>query len=1218
MSNVATQSTQRPWTSAQRAAIDTVGRSLLVSAAAGSGKTSVLAERCVHLLCDGDDPCEVGDLLVVTFTEAAAAEMKSRIAQSLSKRHADHPTARTERHLAMLDLAHIGTLHSFCANLLRQNFQQLGIDPDFRILDNEETRLLKLEVADQLFNDRYDDADQQAFRDLVDCYADGDDDRLIVQMTRAYDTLCSVTSPVDWLNRAQDRINEAIDLPMEQSELGKAYLAMLHRELAMILRRCLAAGTAVKAMNHFPSYVQELRNLYGILLSWQKTLTARGLDALCAQANAIVFDRLKPVASTVEGKEIAKKRIDEIRDEVKSGAWRQNLRFTAEQWKDGLSKTSPHSDAFLTLVRDYADRYSQAKDEAGHLDFADLERLALRALNDDQSDTPTALARQYHQQFRHVLVDEYQDINEVQDAILSLVSRECLGASRSLEPNLFCVGDVKQSIYRFRLADPERFLQKHAVYSQPDSRGQVIDLQQNFRSRAPLLEAINSVFERLMTQEAADLNYDQTHRLKPGRVYPDLAGGFTGSPIELHLVLRGDGSISAETDSDGELDQVEREATLVGKRILELVGRGELPARTVVISTDPPQSRPIDFKDIVILLRSARHKSDDYAKTLRQMNIPVHVESSTGYFVSPEVNDVLALLHVLDNQRQDIPLAALLRSPIAAMPDAEHSLARIRLAYRGEPPVPFHLAVQKYADEQSDALAIFLRAFRGRLNNWRQEAGQRPVAELLWSLYDQTGYLAYVSGLPNGEQREANLIQLHDRARQFGSFERQGLGRFLKFLEKLKAETDLGQAPVASGADNAVRIMTIHASKGQEFPVVFLPDLGKAINMSDTNGSILLDRKAGLGMAVVDTHLQARYPSLSWTVVQQRLRQQAIAEELRVLYVAMTRAKEHLILCGSCTEKQSTDWADHWIGHTGALPTEAILTVRSPLDWLAPLANQIGDQLAIELQTPDDLAAFAAQHGTARVPTPAQTSLFNAEPLTPTPEVSAEAAAIIDRLGAVYPHESLASQAASRSVTSLVKHANTPPSTQPLPSQTVDRLLTQPAFVAGQIPPDAADKGTATHALLEHFDFSMNAKSIRDQIDHLVQTRRLTPVLAQLVDIAAIEWFLASEIGQIVKANADQLLRELPIYFASPLNATTDPLDQPMIRGRLDLLIPMTDGWLIVDYKTDRVSGDEIAPRAEMYKGQLDIYRQAIAKMTGKPVRETALVFLTPREIRRV
>ena len=545
-------------------------------------------------------------------------------------------------------------------------------------------------------------------------------------------------------------------------------------------------------------------------------------------------------------------------------------------------------DVFLSLVADFSRAYDDAKTEQNALDFADLERLTLRALKVDGTNPsmPTPLARSFHQQFKHVLVDEYQDINQVQDEILSLVSRECFAGQGSLPPNLFCVGDVKQSIYRFRLAEAQQFLNRRDTYSLPDSHGQVIDLQTNFRSRGPLLHVINGIFERLMTQQAADLDYDDTQKLSAGQTFPTIENGFTGSPVELHVVPKEGGD--PEND-ENELDRSEREATVLGHRILQLVSPTDAPPMQVVDRTGAlPTHRPIRYADIVILLRSLRFKADQFAATLRNMGIPVHTESATGYFEATEINDVLSLLHVLDNQRQDIPLAALLRSPLSGLKNAEDNLARIAVAYAGE---PFHIAVQKYAEVQSDPLADFLRNFQLTLLQWRQEIRRRPVAEVLWKIYDQTGYLAYVAGLPNGEQRQANLIELHDRALQFAVFNRQGLGRFLLFLEKLKKESDLGQASIASEADNVVRIMSIHRSKGQEFPVVLLPDLGKLINLQDTQGSILLDRQAGLGMQVIDDTLQIRYPSLASTVVQNRLKQQTLAEELRVLYVALTRQK---------------------------------------------------------------------------------------------------------------------------------------------------------------------------------------------------------------------------------------------------------------------------------------------------------------------------------------
>jgi ATP-dependent helicase/nuclease subunit A len=1215
----------RQWTPAQDEAIHTNSTSLLVSAAAGSGKTSVLAERCVHLLCDANPSCEVSELLVVTFTEAAAAEMKARIARSLSDRHRQSPSDATAKHLAMLDRASISTLHGFCARVLRQNFHLMGLDPEFRILDADEASLLKLDIARDLFDERYDDENGGDFRNMIDCYAEGQDDRLIRQVIRAYDTLCSVVDPAGWLHHARHRIEQAIDLPMEKSELGQAYARIIRSELNSLLRECAAAANAIKQLKRFEMYVAHLRELWTVLKHWLSVLDSHGLDALAEESSTVELPALPRVASSIEGKDLAKSLVDSVREAMKTGSWRKNLLFTTDEWKQGLSLTLPHVDVFLSLVADFSEKFTQAKNEEGLVDFADLELLTLRSLKLEGVDpiAPSPLARSFHHQFQHVLVDEYQDINEVQDAILSLVSRECLKGGGNLPANLFCVGDVKQSIYRFRLAEAAQFLHRRDSYSQPNSHGKVIDLQTNFRSRAPLVEAINGIFSRLMTKDAADLDYDDSQKLTPGQTFPEIENGFHGSPIELHLLPK-DATGSAESeDEEADLDRTQREAVLLGHRILEMLGRTGKPAMQIADrSGSSVTSRPLRFGDIVLLLRSMRFKADPFAATLRQMGVPVHAESVTGYFEATEVNDVLSLLHVLDNQQQDIHLAALLRSPIANLPNPETSLAKIRIAYSGEPAVPFHLAVQKYAQEQTDELATFLRQFSTQLQTWRQDIRQQPIADMLWKIYDQTGYLGYVAGLPNGQQRQANLIELHDRARQFGTFQRQGLARFLTFLEKLKAETDLGQASIASEAEDVVRIMSIHRSKGQEFPVVLLPDLGKAINLQDCRGTILLDRAAGLGLSVIDDIRQIRYPSLASTVVAQRLKQQAMAEELRVLYVAMTRAKEHLILAGTVTEKQIEKWKQ-WANHKGPIPAETVLAARSPVDWIGPVTAAIPDQFDVQAHTLETLSQWFADQPAANQLTPAQAQLANLQPLDPPPPMTAEATAIIEQLSDRYAHKSTLDLAAAASVTSLVKGKNAVAETRSsLPSKSLDRVLSQPTFLAGRLPPDAADIGTATHAVLEHFDYTdaSGPDAVPRQLARLVQTRRLTAEQSAIVDIPAIEWFLSSDLGKLIQENAAALQRELPVNYANGAEATesTDPCDLQMIRGRIDLMLPRGDGWMIVDYKTDRVTDAALEQRAEIYAGQLNQYRDAIRKITGKPVVESALVFLHPREIRKV
>ncbi len=1212
----------RKWTEPQRQAIETVGQSLLVSAAAGSGKTSVLAERCVRLILDAVPPCAVGELLVVTFTEKAATEMKERIAKRLAERHADSPGPRTAKQLAMFDRANISTLHGFCSRLLRQNFHLLGLDPEFRILDADEASMLKLDIARELFAERYDSENGEAFRRLIDSYGDGEDERLIRQVHDIYDTLCSIVDSGGWLRRARENITEAIELPLPESALGRSYISFISGQLNSVMAECGSAGIAVKAMSHFQGYTDLLRDVYRTLLHWTKVLNTHGIDALAEEATA-EFPNLPRVAGSLPGKELAQKRVNEVRRLVRDGAWRQCLSFSTEEWKDGLGRTLPHVDALISLVVEFTERYTRAKDEEGVLDFADLECLALRALKIPMSLelNPSSVAKAYHAQFKHVLVDEYQDINEVQDAILTLVSRECIADHPGVIPNLFCVGDVKQSIYRFRLAEPARFLARRERYLVPHGHGRVIDLKQNFRSRAPLLETINAAFERLMTKASADLDYDDSQKLVPALDFPATtdAAGFLGAPIEMHLLSKD----SAEPDQqvEEELDRSEREAVVVGRLILDLLGRTGGAHKQVVDRAGPtPVIRPMRYSDVVVLMRSMKFKADAFAETLRGMGIPVHTESVTGYFEATEINDVLSLLHVLDNQRQDIPLAALLRSPLFTLPDVESSFARIRLAYQGDPPVPFHLAVQEYAEEKTDELSEHLRRILGTLERWRQTARQRPVAELLWSIYNETAYLAFNAGLPDGEQRQANLIDLHDRAKQFSTFRRQGLTRFTSFLEKLKKDADLGQAPIVSEADDVVRIMSIHKSKGLEFPVVFLPDLGKAINQQDSQGSILFDRVAGLGLQVVDEHRQIRYPSLASTVVQQRIRQQTLAEELRVLYVAMTRAKEHLVLIGTTTDAAVKAWQDRWANHTGPVPAETVLAARTALDWLGPVATILPSQLTMHTHTSKDIESWST--GDARRPkySAAQQLLADLKPLDVAVEISSEARAVIDRLGQDYRYADVATRPASASVTSLVKNTGPPGVSVRVavaPSSTV-RGLDLPAFLSSDRPPNAADRGTATHAVLEHFNFASDASDIETQIRKMVEDRKLTQASADEVDVPAIAWFLQSEVGQLVRARAGELRRELPVYFSDESVDAVCAMDKPMVRGRIDLLVPTDRGWLIVDYKTDRVTGDEIETRTGLYAAQLRLYRQALHRITGQTAGDAVVVYLHPREIRTV
>jgi ATP-dependent helicase/nuclease subunit A len=1176
----------------------------------------MLAARCAYLVCDAPEHCEVDELLVVTFTEAAAAEMKSRIHAALRDKAAASDSERLRRQVAMIDRASVSTLHSFCARLLREHFHAIGLDPAFTVLDGDEAALLRRETARELFDDRYELDVSGDFQRFIDAYGEGDDSRLIRRVIATHEMLASLVDPNSWLRRSRERIADACHGRLEDSSLGQELIRNLSRALADIRARCDRAIQLVRGLRLFPKYVEALNEWSNVLRFWDETLAADGIDALAEQVSTLELPRLPAVSNSVPGKELAKSAVDSVRDAMTKGGFRDLLRFTAEQWQEGLRATQPHAEVFLGLVEDFGKRYQLAKDASRVVDFSDLERLSLKVLIDGApaDRRPSPAARSFHDRFKHVLVDEYQDINELQDTILALLSRECLCDEPGMPGNLFCVGDVKQSIYRFRLAEAARFLDRQKRFREAPDLGELIDLQSNFRSRGPLLEAINAVFERLMSESAVDITYDQSHHLRPGLKYPAPDGSpcFSGAPIEMHLLpakLAGADDEPIESDDDEELDRSEREAVLVARRIREMMGMaGNHPV--CVAERDAGgelRSRPIRFGDMVILLRSIRHKSDQYAEVLRRAGIPVHAQSGTGYFDSTEIRDMLALLNVLDNQRQDIPLAAVLRSPLANLGAVEDAMARVRLAYpdSGDEAVAFHDAVVRYANEKDDELSTSLKQFLTRLDRWRQTAHRQPLSELIQMIYEQTGYVAFCSGLHDGQQRVANLLDLQERAGHFGSFQRQSLSRFMEFLESLRDEADLGQPSIASEADNVVRVMSVHRSKGLEFPVVFLPDLGKRVNFSDCQGTILADLSAGLGMAVVDEDRMIRYPSLASVLVQQRLRQQALAEELRVLYVAMTRAREHLVLIGTCDADAPAGWSSKWAGHVGPFPGDMILSAKCLLDWLGPTAAGAGDRvLQIIPHGAEEVAAWQTSHGKRPTLSPQQAALAGLRPIDPEPVVTDGARRVIDRLEFEYPFASFAALPAVEAVTARRSE---------LGSKISGRDLARPRFLAGKVL-SPADVGSATHLVLTHLDFA--ADDLDGQIDSMVERKRISAEQAAAVDRDSIRWLLSSEIGALLKANATQLRREVPVHFAAVATdhpEASDPQDRIMVRGRIDVLVPGKGGVTLIDYKTDNVSAEQAPDRARQYAEQLNQYRAAIERITGMPVEATYLVFLKPR-----
>ncbi len=1247
---------QVAWTDAQREAIEARGVGLLVSASAGTGKTAVLAERCVSLVADGRRPCRIDQLLVVTFTDAAAAEMRGRIGQALAARLADRPTdRRLAQQLALIDGAHISTIHAFCLEVLRKHFCQAGLDPTFAVLDADEAELLKQETLEALFAELYAAQTElgERFRRLVELYGDGLDEAVGRFVLGLHGLLGSLVLPQQWLEAA------AAAAKPGSAALGELFAAQLVDELSMQMAQCRAEAAFIRShLSAWSVYAEGIEEYAGQVARWLGKVRAGegGLEEVLAEIGQYKFPLL-PRKRTAKGESDADRawaadvfklvRDRYFRERLREGYALVGLEEAAEQ----LGETAPFVEALCQIVGRFVQDYGRAKDRLAVVDFDDLQQRCLDLLTADrQTLAPSEVAGELQRHFEHVLVDEYQDINPVQDAILRLVSRE----QRADEPsNLFAVGDVKQSIYRFRLAEPEIFLARQKMSRSSDqSRVREVALRENFRSRASVLEMVNMVFGRLMAGGIARIEYDERACLVPGLDYPETkAGDVLDRPAaELHVLPRARRSVLEEQEEAEEeappLEAVEREAYVVGRRILELMGReGAKPVRIWHRQDGEWQARPLRYRDVVVLLRTVRHQANHFAAVLRRMGIPVFAEQAGGYFESMEVRDVLGLLSLLDNQQQDIPLAGVMRGPLLEVPFCDSELVAIRSV---DGRVPFHEAVRAYAKRGDDSvLRERVVEFLSMLERWRTISRQRPVAELLWQLYEETGYLDYVGGMPDGAQRRANLLGLYERARQFGQFAKQGLFRFLRFIDQLAERDRVVESPTPlSEAEDVVRVMSIHRSKGLEFPVVIVPQLGKRFNFSDARGSMIVDRRTHVGLKVMDEERGISYPTLAHRLVSRQMANETRAEELRVLYVALTRAQQRLILIGT-VEGGLADPRLRWAGHEGALPEAVLATANCPLDWLVPaLGCERGERVVwgehedaeagagslvrVERYGVEEVAGWRmSEEGGRGTPRGVVERVAALEPLAEGATPDGRVEGVIERITARYGHESLTRLPAVISVSELKRRYLLAWE----PGEQVDSYLgstwlrqPQPRFVqVGAAEPDGAARGVATHAVMQHVDLARpcDRADLAAQVSAMVAGGLLGREQADWVDLASVAWFFETELGRRLRACVGGIRRELPFvarlapdeYEAGLACESWAPADAILVRGIVDCVLEEGGGVEVIDYKSDQVVGEQLAERVEAYRPQLAIYAEALSKIWGWPVRRCWAVFLAARHI---
>ena len=1161
------------WTREQQDAITDRGHSLIVCAAAGSGKTAVLVERIVQLVKEG---CPIENMLVVTFTNAAAGEMRQRIGAALDIAARERPELGAQA--MALSRASISTLHRFCGNLLREHFQALGVDPAFRIGDEQECGVLAAQAMEDA---------------LYACYDVGSADFMAADRCYEQETLCDLArmlygfmmtrpDPWAWLNDAANACE------MDAQQLGESLACRLiiedaHELLAQMLRDAqdtLALCRGEGGPAHYEAAcAQDVGELADV-----RDAAERGYEALRTALGNMNFAALgRKKKGDVFDEDIAEQ-VKSRRDVTKKAVagLKAALGTSLEEAAQDLWMTAAPLRGIAELVRTYDALYSAAKRQRGLMDFNDLEHGALRALESE------AVCRSLRERYRYVFIDEYQDSSAIQEAIVGSFARE---------DGMFLVGDVKQSIYRFRQAEPALFLARAALYDKAESEhARRIDLQRNFRSRANVLAGVNAVFERIMRADVTEIEYDEREMLIPG-----LEQREDDPPVEMHIVWRGEeeedepeeSEETQETDAqdERELATVEREALVAAKRIKELVG-------TPFYDAKAGGERPLCYRDMAVLMRVARGTAALAADILSAEGIPVFCDAGEGYFDIPEIRAVMALLETISNGAQDEALLAALRGPALELDDNE--LAQIRI-HTPDTKVSYHEAVRRYREEMDDALAEKLCAFEEKLNFWRLCARHQGVDRLIERIYGDTLFMAKAGALPGGAARQANLHLLVSRARAFMSSQGGSLHAFLRYAARLKAGGDSMSASAIGESEDVVRIMTTHKSKGLEFPVVFVLGMGRKMSTRSRNAPLLMHAQLGAGLNCVDTELGSERDTLLRRAIRIKSAREQLSEEIRILYVAMTRARERLILIGEANAKKRETWLR--AGNTAA-QIRAMLT---GLDMVCPVLAQNGAMLSIaeeEMLCGASRWRVFAHHGGAALG---------------RKERSDEAVMrLIAKLEAAEQDEALtrlmdfapeSAQAAVRktSVSSVIRDEKRAAQLEAeeafAPRET--EIMRLPRFMM-EAQMTGAQIGTAFHRMMRMLDLDALrgttdlATEIAHQREEMLACGVMTQAEYDAVPSRMLVEVFASPLG-VRMLRSGRVEREWAFTF----RRTAPDGAVQLVQGVIDCCFEESGKWVLVDYKTD--SPSDVAGAIERHRPQLEIYAGALETITKMPVQERVL-----------
>jgi ATP-dependent helicase/nuclease subunit A len=1213
-------------TPAQQEAIQHQGNTL-VMAGAGTGKTRTLVQRCVDRLLNPDHSVGLDEILVVTFTEAAAAEIRQRIRAELERQSQDPEFSDRNllaRQMAVMDNAHICTLHSFCLKLVQQHFHELEIDPQLVILADEQTALLAQETLDQIFRQHYESEAKDSLNvmTLLQDQVDGWDDRLKELILDIHHFTQTRPDPEGWFDRQLEQYAQSTPLSwrswwvqgfkiwrqdwlgeLEQqsqdnpaaASICKALKAVDHPQLrAEVLPHELSESDFAGIQAQISSASEEIARADEE--DWPKGAKTRLRKALVGFFKEASFLKSLIPESSSSGKDPM-----------------------VEDWnwvRTGMS-------TLLGLAREFGQRFALAKRERGQVDFHDLEQFSLRLLWDSKADQETDLAREWRHNLKLVFVDEYQDINEAQDKILTALSRS------DAEANRFLVGDVKQSIYRFRQAAPHIFQNYASAWEKTSSPGQTVWLSDNFRSREALLDFINPFFGAVMRPELGGVTYDSKAQLNFGN--PDGRPLLSRQPdhkprVEVNLLLQTKNSESESVEdkespapaapSVQDLTSSEKEARLIAQRLLALKNE-----RHQVWDDEQKQFRDVDWNDMVILLRAPSGKVESFAKEFARHRIPLHAKR-TGFFDSIEVLDLVNLLQLLDNPLDDLPTVAVLRSPLVGLTLDE--LAAIRLC---APKVHFWTALQRWhklpASARDERVGFEkVDSFLKQYHHWRSQSRHASLPQRLELVVQDTHYLDWLLTQSRGEQRQANVAQLLALAREFDEMHAQGLHRFLMLIQaQQKAAGD--REPAVVDTDNAVRLMSIHQSKGLEFPVVVAADLGKRFNLASAKGGILLDEHFGLCPSVKPPENGRSYPSLPLWLARRRQKDEALGEEIRLLYVALTRAQDTLILTGCCTAKTARET---WPSQAESFPQpQQLLKARSYLDWLGPWFCQHNEHSDWTEQAQGQTVLWSWNIQEENASQPPETGTESnpvEEPELPASSVVGEEEfqQLVERIAWVYPHQAQTTTPAKASVTSLRRRFNDETESETVQAPYLEprspnlNAPSEPALAASQI-------GLAHHKFLQWMDLTqaIDSPTLESQAQRLVESGHLTEDERKGLRLSEITTFWEGQIGRTILQHSDQVHRELP--FTIRLDSSDlSSLDLPpvegivsgehvVVQGVIDLaVIREREIWLL-DFKTDRMTEKDSEKKLIHYRPQMQLYALALRKIFALPVKQSWLHF---------